>query len=104
MFSSGRTSESASLDHCSILYECTYSYYCTYREAQLHLSVLGTRKRYRSSSADMVCTSIEDTGDHWNRTHLIFLESNGHGSLINSFSRKQCSSTRNREIDHQVQI
>ena len=78
-FSSGIISESASLDHCSILYDCTSSYYCTYREAQLHLSVLGTRKRYRSSSADMVCTSIEDTGDHWNRTHLIFLESNGLG-------------------------
>ena len=31
-------------------------------------------------------------------------EGNGHGSLINSSSRKQCSSTRNRDIDHQVQI
>ena len=44
----------------------------------------------RSSSADIVCTNIENTGDHWNRTHLIFLESNGHGSLNNSSSRKQC--------------
>ena len=56
------------------------------------------------NNVHIVCTSIEDNGDHWNRTHFIFLESNNHGSLINPSSRKQCSSTRNRDIDHQVQI
>ena len=37
-------------------------------------------------------------------TECTFLESNGHGSLINSSSRKQCFSTRNIDIDLQVQI